>query len=572
MILHIAIENLVVVRNATFEPGEGLTVVTGETGAGKTLLAIAIAVLFGADTDARHVGPHADHAWVEGEFAVGEDFWSDPSVAPLSELRPESGDSTLVLARRIGSGGRSRSLAWGRTVTRGDLAAAGRLLVATSSQHAHRRLLVPSWQRTMLDATGDDAHSTLVADMRDAWHDLERAQGHRDQVQAQAASVRERADEITRALAMIEAVCPDEQDERQLLAARAVVRNSAQLCETISAALAALDAGSDDSGMGAIDLAGVASAQVVSIGDIDPSLVGVGEDILAAQQSLVDAAATLRGRLEDVAGAPESIADIEDRLGAYDELKRRFGGTTESVMANWAQLGQESKLLADVDEAIATAEREYAAAAGRADAAALALHESRSALAGTLAGRVREELSGLGMASTVFAVTVEPVPMGVTGTDRVELRTAPASGMLPRPINEVASGGELSRIALALNVASGAGEAPTMIFDEIDSGVGGHTAHDIAERLGQLSGSSQVICISHLAQVAARADTHVVVHRDGDSTTVDVLDREDAVLDELCRMMGADMSDHAARDHARNLRGGRFRRTGSEHPEELTLL
>ncbi len=566
MIVRVDIENLVIVERAEFAPGSGLTAVTGETGAGKTLLATAIGLLFGGDADAGQVGPSGEQAWVEGEFEPSDAFWTNPDIATLAELRPE-GETSLVLARRVDSNGRSRALAWGRTVTKGDLAAAGKLLVATAGQHVQVRLRSSEHQRTTLDGAGDERHVELLAKMREAHAAWTAAAAELARVEQLAADVALRGDQLRDDLARLDALAPTIEDEAELRGRRDRARHHAGLVEALARATAIIGGdGTQDAG-GAIDLVGRAYAEVQAAVELDPELDDLAGQLLSAQETLTDAASQLSSRLGDLADGPGSLDDIEDRLSAYDELKRRFGGTIESVLTAWEHAREQVALLDDSTGAVDAARAACDAALAEATTVAEHLTASRCALADQLAADVRGSLDELGMGGSVFRVAVTEAPLASYGADKVELLLAPAEGIEPRPVAQVASGGELSRIALALLVATTSADddeagVGTILFDEIDAGIGGHTAHAVASMLRRLADRRQVLCITHLPQVAARADAHVVIEKSdqgsGVRTSLTAVRGEDAVLDELVRMLGADATDAAAREHARQLRGPRF--------------
>ncbi len=564
MIVRVAIENLVIVERAEFEPGPGLTAITGETGAGKTLLATAIALLFGGDANAGQVGPGASQAWVEGEFEPDEAFWTHPDVATLADLRPEV-DAPLVLARRVDANGRSRAMAWGRTVAKGDLEAAGRLLVATAGQHVQVRLRSSEVQRATLDSAGGADHRELLASMAAAHETYCIARDAFDRVREQAEEVQRRGDQLRDDLARIDTVEPSEEDERELRAARDRARHHAAIVDALARTDAILGGESGGDGVsGAIDLAGRAYAELQAAIELDPTLDELAGIVLGAQEALSDAAAQVASRLGDLADGPVAIDEIEDRLAAYDELKRYFGGTIQSVLAVWEQLREQVEVLDDSTGALQRAEQQRDAALAAATKIAERLTTSRRALSDRLAANVHELLAELGMAGSVFRVAVGEASLTATGADRVDLLLAPAEGIQPRPVAKVASGGELSRIALALLVATMSGDdefrVGTILFDEIDAGIGGHTAHAVASMLRRLADHRQVLCITHLPQVAARADAHVVIEKSdagvGVRTTLTALAGEREVEDEIVRMLGANENDDAAREHARQLRAG----------------
>ena len=566
MIVRIAVENLVLVERAQFEPASGLTVITGETGAGKTLLTNAIRLLFGGDADSAQVGPWSDQTFVEGEFEVPESFWADPSVAALAELRPDT-ETPLVLARKIGREGRSRALAWGRTVTKSDLAAAGSLLLATAGQHSQRKLLSPAVQRTTLDGAGTASHQKLLSEFEQLWEVLQQRRQEEVRLQQEVEESLRDAEQRAADLELLNSVSPDAADETELLARRERARHHAELATGLAGGLSAIDG--DSGGSGAVEALGVTWAQIDRVVEIDPSLRELADSLLNVQQLASECARALREHLDHLeAEDASSLDEIEERLGCYDDLKRRFGGTTESVLARWDQLRADDSMAESGEAALQVAQERTAQARAAVEACAQQLSVSRREVAQHLAGCVRDQLATLGMGGSEFLIAVEPAPLSRTGGDNVEYRLAPSSQIEPRPVVQVASGGELSRLALALHVVGGVADTPTIIFDEIDAGIGGHTAHAIGALLRQLGDITQVICVTHLPQVAARASSHVIVQRGDDRIELAHLDTDERVLDELCRMLGADATDESARHHAAAMRGpgiGVARRTSAEH-------
>ncbi|MCW2956507.1 MAG: recN, partial [Thermoleophilia bacterium] len=390
MIVRVDIENLVIVERAEFAPGSGLTAVTGETGAGKTLLATAIGLLFGGDADAGQVGPAGQQAWVEGEFEADERFWSHPDVATLAELRPEP-DAPLVLARRVDANGRSRAMAWGRTVAKSDLAAAGSLLVATAGQHVQVRLRSADYQRETLDGGAGSDHQALRSDMAATWQAYAAARADLERVQQLVAESGNRADVVRDDLARIDAVAPSLEEEAELVTSRDRVRHHAGLVEALATAASLLD-GSDAGNGGAIDIAGRAYAELDRAVALDPQLGELAGTLLAAQETLTDAASSIASRLGDLESGPGSIDEIEDRLAAYDELKRRFGGTTESVLATWEALREQVTAIDDSSGLLAQAQSALDATLAAATRAAELLTASRCALADTLSADIRGSL------------------------------------------------------------------------------------------------------------------------------------------------------------------------------------
>jgi DNA repair protein RecN (Recombination protein N) len=567
MIRSIHIEHLALVDEATLELGNGLTTITGETGAGKTLAIGAIGLVFGGPASPGQVAPGADHAYVEAGFEVGAGFWQQPDVAALAELRPE-GEDALVLARKVFPDGRTRALAWGRSVSKADLVAAGSQLVAIASQHDQRRLVDAGYQRQLLDGCGDAAHAELVTAMRAAWDALTQARSEHQRIADEVATIAVRAEEIRDALSRIDTVDPSLEEEAHLQAQRDRVRHSAEIHAALANAVNALAA----DGSGGVDAAGRAYTALDGAATMDPELAHLAAQCLAAQEQLGEVSSELRMRMDELAESPASAESIEERLSAYDDLKRHFGGTVEAVCAERERLREQSELLTSGGDALDAAAAALTAAERAAQDVAGSLRADRMSLASTLADRVQSELADLGMADSVFVVEVEEAKLGAHGADRIVFRLAPSKRHTPGPIDKIASGGELSRIALALAVASGVAEAPTLVFDEVDAGIGGTTANAVAKKLHQLAATTQVLCITHLAQIAGQANSHVVVAKSDGATTLTRLRGEDEVVDELCRMVGAATDDPAARAHAQGLR--RFTAAPSKLPsvdEPLSL-
>lgn len=556
MIERISIENFVVLPHAEVELGSGLTAITGETGSGKTLIIGALLAAIGGDVSQSVVGPMGDQAWVEVEFQVPEGFWESPGIEALAELRP-AGETTLVLARRILASGRTRAFAWGRSVSRADLQAAGALLVSVTGQHANHRLTLRPVQRQLLDQTGGAQHSALVAKAHQCWNDVGMAQTALQQIQSRASALSVRSAQIASDLELISSVEPSVADEEELLRSRAIARNAAELHSHLSDALGVLDG--QGTGGGAVDALGSAWAHVNAAASIDEHHCDAAEVLLATQDSISEITGTLRSSIESLADAPGQIEQVEERLGAYDELHRRFGGTTASVLAAWQKLASDAELVTDLDGSLTRAQQALLDATERHSQASSALTKSRMLLADRLEAQVALELAELGMAHSIFTVALEPSAPGPQGAETVEFRIAPSAGMEPRSIAQVASGGELSRIALALHVSLAVHDTPTIIFDEIDAGIGGLTAHAVGTRLARIAQSgAQVLCVTHLAQVAAQSSGFVVIERTDSGTEVNVLRSEDQLVGELCRMVGAPVTDPSARSHAHNLRAGRF--------------
>lgn len=551
MTLHrLSIENMVIVERAEMEFGAGLTTITGESGAGKSLVVSALSILFGATADASQVGPWGDHVWIEGEFTVPESFWSDPELEVFGELRPDDSNE-LTIARRVNSDGRTRAFAWGRSITRAALAAAGARLVAVAGQHSQRRLMGADYQRGLVDAAGGAMHQLLVASMQNSYSELRVARSELERLMQAAAQSRLDADRITADLEMIEQVGPSIDDEVELLRIRDIVRHHTQITTALQAAISGMTA----DGSGAVDLLGAAWAQIDAVAGIDESLQPAAASILALQSQISDLSADLRSTLENGGvSIDRPLSEIEDRLSEYDTLRRRFGGTTEAVITTWESLKIQQGMIENSDEHIAHAQQVLEAAENAAHSVAAELSASRLVITQQLAPQVHEQLALLGMADSIFTIDMQQVDVSASGADAVSFMLAPNAKIAVQPLSKVASGGELSRVALALMVVAGAGEAQTVLFDEVDAGIGGNTGTAIGSKLAQIATHTQVLCVTHLAQVAAFAAHQFSIEKKAGVATVRLLNSEPDVVDELARMVGGQKNDDASRTHAQQLR------------------
>jgi DNA repair protein RecN (Recombination protein N) len=527
------IENLVLIREAELELAGGLNAITGETGAGKTILAQAVGLLLGAKGDAKAVGPAADEAYVEAEFDVPGDFFADEAVEPLAELRPAD-EPGLVLARRVFADGRTRAYAWGRATAREDLAAATELLVGMSGQFEQRRLARPSYQLDVLDSFVGDAQLRRRSALRTAWKDLATARRRHEAIAADSSAAEARLAELQALVEDTEGFQPE--TEVSLLAERERLRHVSELAEAAAAAAEAL---APDDGEGAASLAARAERAIAPLERLAPELARAGEELRDADVRLRDVAAELRafldaleaepGRLERLEGELEQIAAAKRRYGCatYDELLTRAGEARAELDAR--QVG--------VDPA-AEAEAELVEAERRVDELARELRTARRKAGPKLADAVAAELRGIGLGDGEFHVELAERDTTSSGSDAATFLIRPNSGLPFAPVAETASGGELSRIALA--IAAAAGGKMTLVFDEIDAGIGGRTAHAVAQTLRRLAERSQVLTITHLPQIASAADRHFAVEKvPGDPTHTRIeLVAEDERREELERMLG----------------------------------
>jgi DNA repair protein RecN (Recombination protein N) len=527
------IENLVLIREAELELAEGLNAITGETGAGKTILAQAVGLLLGAKGDARAIGPAGKEAYVEAEFDLPDGFFEEEGLEALAELRPQD-EPGLVLARRIFPDGRTRAYAWGRAAAREDLAAATELLVGMSGQFEQRRLARPAYQLEVLDSFAGDEQLRRVAAMRAAWRELAAARRRHEEIARDASAAEAR-------LAELEALVEDTDGfeagtEAALLAQRERLRHVTELAEGAAEAAESI---SPDDGDGAALLAAKAERSIAPLERLAPELSAAATELRDVEVRLRDLAAELRSFLDSLEAEPGRLEQVEGELERIAAAKRRFACATyeellERAAAARAELeGREAGTDPAAEAAAALAE-----AQARVDALAAELQRARSKAAPRFADAVAAELRGIGLGEGEFHVELTEREIGASGRDQVAFLIRPNPGLPFAPVAETASGGELSRIALA--IASAAGGKMTLVFDEIDAGIGGETAHAVAQTLRRLGERSQVVTITHLPQIASVADRHLRVEKvpgDPTHTRIELL-AESERKDELERMLG----------------------------------
>jgi DNA repair protein RecN (Recombination protein N) len=559
------IRGLGAIDDVTLELGSGLTVVTGETGAGKTMVVTGLTLLFGGRADAGRV--RADgRAGVEGRLLL-------PADSPVWQRAADAGadpddDGSLILARTVSAEGRSRAFLGGRSVPVGVVAELAEGLLAVHGQTDQLRLSRPAEQRRALDRYAGAEHLATLERYRDAYRrwrdlvaDLERRRG-------QARELAQAADVLRHGLEEISAVNPEPGEDEALDAQARRLSDADALRAAADEARLALvgdvtgDLGGEDAPQDAT--AALAIAERALAGSDDPALVMLAQDLRDAVAVVSDVAGQLAGYVADLDADPARLAEVMDRRAAITALVRRYAGPGEGVagVLAWAEdaLGRLSEL--DVsDEALDKLAAERDAARAEVDALGAEISAGRRRAADGFAQEVGRELAGLAMKSArvSFAVESDPGQPGPDGVDEVALLLAAHPGAPARPVHKGASGGELSRVMLAIEVVfAGADPVPVMVFDEVDAGVGGQAAGEIGRRLARLARDHQVVVVTHLAQVAAFADTHLVVDKSPDTgagvtaTDIRAVEGEDRVR-ELARMLSGLADSDTGQAHAREL-------------------
>lgn len=558
MLSALRIRNVAVVESAeiSFEPG--LTVVTGETGAGKSILVTSLLLALGARGSADLVRAGADRAEVEALFDLRDDA---ALRARLAAMDLPDGDE-VVVRRTITAQGRSRATVGGALVTAAQLQALGTGLLDITSQHEHHSLSDPDTHLATLDAW--IARPELVDAVRVAVDEARRAAAALAELRAQVATQGERSDLLRFQLAELTQVDPKPGELEALDEEVGRLRHSARLAGITSRADASLS-GRERSVCA--ELARI-EAEVLSAAALDGSLAPLARQLSSARIELDDAAHELARYASRLDRDPDALPRAEERLAALKRLVRRHG-SLEAALATRASLEAQLELLDDAGLHLDRLEREAKAALDAAGRAAHELSVLRRERASALGRAIGAELADLGMGGAVVRVEVSALSptdgdlahggarLGPRGIDRVELLVAPNPGEPPRPLARIASGGELSRALLATKrVLAGLGPVGTYVFDEVDTGVGGAVAESIGRKLAAVARHHQVICVTHLPQIAAfgQAHLHVSKHVEGDRTLsrVAALSRAERV-EELARMLGGRKVGAAARAAAKEL-------------------
>jgi DNA repair protein RecN (Recombination protein N) len=528
------IENLVLIRDAELELGAGLNAITGETGAGKTILAQAIGLLLGSRGDPALVGAGGEEAYVEAELDLPDGLLEEEGLEALAELRPED-EEGLVLARRVFGDGRTRAYAWGRAAPRDDVAAAAERVIAMSGQFEQRRLARASYQLDVLDAFCGDEQLRRRAAAGLAWRELQAVRRRHDELQGGAEAAEARLVEL-RAL-VEDTLGMEAEDEESLRAERERLRHVTELAAGAGAASEAL---APDDGEGAASLVAVAERAISPLEALAPELRRAGDELRDVELRLRETATELRSFLASLEAEPDRLEQVEAELDRIAEAKRRFRcASYEELLARAAEAQAELDALEEGADPVAAAAKAVEVAEQRVEELAFALREARQAGAGPFAQAVAGELEGIGLGEGEFRVELSAQATGprATGADTVAFQIRPNAGLPFAPVAETASGGELSRIALAI-AAVGGGE--TIVFDEIDAGIGGQTAHAVGETLERLATRAQVLTITHLPQIASRADRHFRVEKlpgDPTHTRIEPLGEPER-RDEIQRMLG----------------------------------
>jgi DNA repair protein RecN (Recombination protein N) len=555
VLTELSVENVALIEEATLELSPGLNVITGETGAGKTLLATALQMLLGGRARSETVRSGARKATVEGTFVLPEETGSRFLTEALGDLAEEvEEDDGLVLRRTLTGEGRSRCYVGGVSVPVRALASLGERLVSYHSQREQIRLTEPAEQLAILDDFLDEKAFEARHEHGLIWRAVESDRAALLEIKTTSEARLREVEFLRYQVSELESSGYDVQELTDLSRERDRLRNVSDLLQATAAATAAL---SSEDGTGAVDAVGRASSELETASGYDDSLVGLLKRLGGLSAELDDVLYELRSYVDELEADPNRLEAVEDRLAAMRALERKYGDVEGYLQESRDRLSR----LENLDEETAELEVRLAEGERRLEVLATSLRSGREAAAGRLSGKVQENLEDLNLGKSTFRAELVSTEPGPSGTERVEFVIQPNPGEPELPVRRYASGGELSRIMLAIRLAQERLEpGATYIFDEVDAGIGGETATAVGTKLRELGDSNQVLTITHLPQIASEAGTHVVVEKEETEgrtiTRIERIEGEERRR-ELARMLSGRI-DEASLAHASELLvGGR---------------
>ncbi len=563
MLTELSVENFALVEKVRLAFGPGLNLLTGETGAGKSILLDALGMVLGGKTGADAVRHGAEKARVEAVFSVEENDVRLKETVEAAGVEVE--DGVLLLSRELSTAGRGSSRINGRTVTLSMLKSVGDVLVDIHGQHEHQSLLAVENHADILDAWC----GAKLTGFKDA---VAVSYAKASAAQRELAALEQDARERVRTIDLlsfqreeIDRAAPTAGEDEALENERLRLASAEKLFDAASVAYSALSGGEEAargrgkmalSGSGATDSLSAAVRAIDNAAKFDEQLTSLLEMLQNALYAAEEAAREMRSYRDGIEFNPERLGEIESRLDSLKMLKRKYGDTVEEVLLYREEIGVRLETLENAESRIAELKDEVAQAKSDLTTQAAKLTKARQAAAEPFAKAIMKELKDLAMGATRFSVSLEPREPTAKGADQIEFLISPNPGVPLKPLAKIASGGEISRVMLAMkSVLSRILSVPTLIFDEIDSGIGGKTGTVLGEKLAALAKTAQVLCITHLPQIAAQGDRHFYIEKrsEGNATTVRVASLDDeARIQEIARMLGGATSDTVIR-HAREM-------------------
>jgi len=542
MLVELLVENFAVADRVRVRLHAGLNVLSGETGSGKSLIVDSLGLLFGGRASAEVVRSGADRARIAGIF---EALRSNELVALLEGVGLEMEDGELLVEREILSTGKSRAFVGSRPVAAGFLKELQPHLGDIHGQHDQQRLFRPIEQRAMLDEFAkNEANLENIARL---WTELRAAETELRQLDEREQEILRQRDVWTFQKQEIEAANLKPGEDTALDQELRVLANVVKLKEQAGAAFDALQEGPES----AMSTLGLALKRITELRRIDESLDNILESLKSASTSIDDAARELGRYFDKLEADPRRLGVVESRIAEIDKLRRKYGHTVKDILAFYDQICADLQLVEGADARRDELKKLTIQLRERYGAAAAELSAKRRKAADKLAGKIINELKDLNMERSQFVIAIQTAIWGPTGADDVAFLISTNLGEEPRPLEKVASGGELSRLALALKVSLAAKGGRTMVFDEVDAGIGGSAAEQVGKKLKMLAETNQLLCVTHLAQIAAFGDHHYSVSKQESAGRTHSVVTElsgDARVKEVARMIGGQrLTDEAVR-------------------------
>ncbi len=534
MLTELEIKNVAIIEHVNIEFGGGFNVMTGETGAGKSILIDSLNMALGGRTPRDLIRSGAEYAFAQAVFEVG-----GAAAEKLGELEVEPEDGMVILSRRLSVSGKSVCRVNGRIIPLSVAREIGELLLTIHGQLDNQALLVPSKHRGFVDEfAGNAAEREAYAkafceysDLVDKYEELSRAETDKER---RAELLKFHIDEIGAAALKLG-------EEEELNLRFEFLENSEKIMSGVYEAYSELYG--DESMSSAYDMLGGAARSLEDAADYDPKLKGYYETISSALADIDDVTRELKSYIDHAEFEPGEIDAVQERLALISDMKRKFGcADVKEIIAYGERCVGELEKIENLDEELSALKREIEAARQRTEEAAERLTETRRAAGVELSKRIMGELSELDMSKVVFAAEIRPSDFTINGGDDIEFLISTNPGERLKPLSKIASGGEMSRIMLAIKSVLSKGDiVDTLIFDEIDTGVSGRAAQRISEKICKISREKQVLCITHLAQIASMGDRHYLIEKssnDSETTARVRLLSESERRDELSRIIG----------------------------------
>ncbi|NLD82940.1 MAG: DNA repair protein RecN [Clostridiales bacterium] len=548
MLLSLTIRNIALIDEVQAEFASGLHVLTGETGAGKSILVDAISLLLGGRAQKELIRKGEEKARVEGLFDVSD----CPAVLEILREKELDEGNELILCREITAQGRSACRANGVLLPLAQYQQLTALLMDIHGQHEHQSLMDEKRHLGLIDATGDEGHRQLLAAARTdyaAWREAKRAL---ERLQAQSAQAGERMELLRIRQKELKGARLTAGEEDELARERDKFRHAEKIEEGLREAFDSVY----DGAAPAVEALRTAAQALAPIEQLDDQYAALRARIDGLYYEAEDVGLTLRDLLSRLDSDPDRLEAVQARLDLIRRLSRKYGGaSTGAMLEKLKEMEKELAGFESLDDDIDAAAQQEKALLARYQQSAGALTESRQRLARKFEGDMETQLQDLNMAGTRFRAVLTPCPPGPSGSETAAFLIAPNRGEDLQPLSRIASGGELSRLMLAIkSVAAQREGVPSMIFDEIDTGISGRAAQVVGEKMAAIAREHQVLCVTHLQQIAALADHHYLVekHFDGERTTTRLTPLEgEARVNEIARMLGGDAD--SARKHAREM-------------------